>query len=51
MEDFYGNVNDVTLSAFKPNPNLAKDLFQYAPPAGYQTFDNTGATKGKILTK
>ncbi|GAB6035608.1 outer membrane lipoprotein chaperone LolA [Fundidesulfovibrio butyratiphilus] len=51
IEDFYGNVNDVTLKNIKMNPVLSKDLFVYTPPKDYQTFDNTGATQGRILTK
>lgn len=51
IEDFYGNVNDVTLSNVKTNPSLSKGLFDYTPPKDYQTFDNTGATQGRILTK
>lgn len=42
IEDFYGNVNDVSLSAVKLNPSVAKDQFQYAPPKDYTIFDNAG---------
>lgn len=51
IEDFYGNVNDVTLKNVKMNASLPKDLFVYTPPKDYQTYDNTGATQGRILTK
>jgi len=46
IEDFYGNVNDVTLSNVKINPSLSRSLFQYTPPKGFEIFDNT-APKGK----
>lgn len=44
IEDFYGNKNDVSLSNVVINPSLSKDLFQYAPPKGFQVLDNTGTT-------
>lgn len=42
IEDFYGNINDVTLSDVKLNRSVSKDLFQYTPPKDYGIFDNTG---------
>jgi len=42
IEDFYGNINDLTLSNLKLNPSVAKDQFQYTPPKDYSIFDNTG---------
>lgn len=42
IEDFYGNINDVTLSNVKLNPSVAKEQFQYAAPKDYGIFDNTG---------
>lgn len=42
IEDFYGNINDVTLSNVKLNPTVSKDIFQYTPPKDYSIFDNTG---------
>ncbi|MBI4804644.1 MAG: outer membrane lipoprotein carrier protein LolA [Desulfovibrio sp.] len=42
IEDFYGNINDVTLANVKLNPSVPKDLFQYTPPKEYSIFDNTG---------
>jgi outer membrane lipoprotein carrier protein len=47
IEDFYGNVNDVSLANLKFNARLAKDLFQYSPPTDYQVFDNTANTAPK----
>ena len=47
IEDFYGNVNDVSLSNVKLNPPAAKELFQYTPPKDYGIFDNTGQAGGK----
>lgn len=47
IEDFYGNINDVTLSNIRVNPNPGKELFQYTPPKDYGIFDNTGLTGGK----
>ncbi len=55
IEDFYGNVNDVTLSNVKMNPSLSKNMFQYSPPKDFEILDNTapagpagmGAPKGK----
>ena len=41
IEDFYGNINDVTLSNVKVNAPVSKDLFQYTPPSDYTVFDNT----------
>jgi len=41
IEDFYGNINDVTLRDVNVNANVSKDLFQYAPPKDYTVFDNT----------
>lgn len=42
IEDFYGNINDVTLANVKINPSVSKDMFQYTPPKDYGIFDNTG---------
>lgn len=42
IEDFYGNLNDVTLDNLKTNPSLSKELFQYAPPKDFTILDNTG---------
>jgi len=42
IEDFYGNLNDVTLDNLKTNPALSKDLFQYTPPKDFTILDNTG---------
>ncbi len=42
IEDFYGNVNDLTLENLKQNVSVSKDIFQYTPPQGYSIFDNTG---------
>lgn len=46
--DFYGNANDVTLSAFKPEKNLANSLFNFKPPAGIDVEDR-GDGSGKPL--
>ncbi len=42
IEDFYGNLNDVTLSNVKLNPSVSKEQFQYTPPKDYNIFDNSG---------
>ena len=42
IEDFYGNINDLTLSDLNLNPSVSKDQFQYTPPKDYSIFDNTG---------
>lgn len=42
IEDFYGNLNDVTLNNVKVNPAVSKEQFQYTPPKDYGIFDNTG---------
>jgi outer membrane lipoprotein carrier protein len=42
IEDFYGNINDLTLSNVKLNQPESKDQFQYTPPKDYSIFDNTG---------
>jgi outer membrane lipoprotein carrier protein len=42
IEDFYGNINDVTLANVKLNPSISKDQFIYAPPKDYSIFDNSG---------
>jgi outer membrane lipoprotein carrier protein len=42
IEDFYGNINDLTLSNLNLNPSVSKDQFQYTPPKDYSIFDNTG---------
>ena len=42
IEDFYGNINDVTLANVKLNPSVSKDIFQYTPPKDYSIFDNSG---------
>lgn len=42
IEDFYGNVNDVSLNNMKVNPAVSKEQFQYTPPNDYAIFDNTG---------
>lgn len=42
IEDFYGNINDVSLANVKMNPSVSKDMFQYTPPKDYGIFDNTG---------
>jgi len=42
IEDFYGNVNDVTLANVKINSAVSKEQFQYTPPKDYGIFDNTG---------
>ncbi|WP_243363140.1 LolA family protein [Fundidesulfovibrio terrae] len=46
IEDFYGNLNDVTLNNVKLNPSVSKDIFQYTPPKDYGIFDNTGLQGG-----
>jgi outer membrane lipoprotein carrier protein len=46
IEDFYGNINDVTLNNVKLNPSVSKDIFQYTPPKDYGIFDNTGLQGG-----
>jgi len=45
IEDFYGNINDVTLSNVKINGSIPKDLFQYTPPKDYTVFDNLGQSQ------
>lgn len=42
IEDFYGNINDVTLANVKLNPSVSKEQFNYAPPKDYSIFDNSG---------
>ncbi|GFK94527.1 Outer-membrane lipoprotein carrier protein [Fundidesulfovibrio magnetotacticus] len=42
IEDFYGNLNDVTLENLKTNPAVPKDFFQYAPPKDFTILDNAG---------
>jgi len=42
IEDFYGNINDVTLSDVKLNPTVDKSRFNYTPPRDYSIFDKAG---------
>lgn len=48
LTDFYGNINDVILSGFKPEKNLANSLFEFKPPAGIDVEDR-GHGEGKSL--
>lgn len=40
VEDFFGNVNTVTLNQVILNPDLSGSLFSFTPPAGVDVFDN-----------
>ncbi|WP_243309928.1 LolA family protein [Fundidesulfovibrio agrisoli] len=46
IEDFYGNINDLTLANVTLNTKTSPEQFQYTPPAGYSIFDNE-ALQGK----
>lgn len=46
--DFYGNANDVALSAFKPEKDLSNSLFSFKPPAGIDIEDRREG-EGKAL--
>lgn len=46
IEDFYGNVNDLTLSNVTLNAKVSPEQFQYSPPQGFSVFDNE-AGQGK----
>jgi outer membrane lipoprotein carrier protein len=40
IEDFYGNINDLTLANVTLNTKTSPEMFQYTPPAGFSVFDN-----------
>jgi len=46
IEDFYGNINDLTLTNVTLNAKTSPEQFQYTPPSGYSVFDNE-ALQGK----
>lgn len=39
ITDFYGNINDVSLSNFKSNPRFGSTEFNYQPPKGVEIED------------
>ncbi len=41
LEDFYGNINDLSLFDLKENQNFPSDYFTYTPKKDIEVFDNT----------
>ena len=51
--DFYGNINDITMTSLEINAQVADDAFAYKPPAGWKVEDRTkdDAVTGKPLLR
>ncbi|WP_034643695.1 LolA family protein [Desulfovibrio inopinatus] len=41
LEDFYGNINDLSLFDLKENPKFPSDYFTFTPGKNIEVFDNT----------